>query len=63
MEYAGYIEQYSDRIRYMHMAMLGQLPSGTLMAVWQASPIVLDDLQANPPFSRFSPLRWAFQRF
>jgi len=45
MEYAGYIEQYSDKIRYMHMAMLAQLPTGTFLSAWQASPIVLDDLQ------------------
>mmetsp|Transcript_23312 Transcript_23312/g.64700 ORF Transcript_23312/g.64700 Transcript_23312/m.64700 type:complete len:511 (+) Transcript_23312:151-1683(+) len=45
MEYAGYIEQYSDRIRYMHMPMLGQLPTGTLLGVWQASPVVMEDLQ------------------
>lgn len=47
MEYAGYIEQYSDKIRYMHMAMLAQLPTGTFVSVWQASPIVLDDLQVH----------------
>lgn len=45
MEYAGYIEQYSDKIRYMHMPMLAQLQTGTLIAAWQASPIVLEDLQ------------------
>uniref|UniRef100_A0A061RT54 Bnr asp-box repeat protein n=1 Tax=Tetraselmis sp. GSL018 TaxID=582737 RepID=A0A061RT54_9CHLO len=47
MEYAGYIEQYSDQIRYMHMPMLAQLPTGTLMAAWQASPLVIDDLQEH----------------
>lgn len=45
MEHAGYIAQYSDWVRYMHMPMLAELPSGTIMSAWQASPNVLQDLQ------------------
>ncbi len=47
MEHASYVEQYSDDMRYMHMPMLTQLPSGMFLAIWQAAPLTLEKLSVR----------------
>jgi len=55
MEYADYVERYSEDVRYMHMPMLEHLGNGRILAVWQAAPLTGFGIEVPPlPPSRRS---------